>query len=191
MVETDQGVNWVLFWWVGPCLVNLQSNFLLKGGAVFPLCYLTWGQTMVEVMKIMVTSFKRSHAHTATLSAPNPAAGHHWPTPLLETPGHSRTSLGQSFVVSLLLSPESWCTQVLFVPSKSLFPQSYVNSGGSMVGLMVTSSKRAYAIPRSTAPRAPAPAGVYCWPVPPQETLKHSSVSVSVGSLGPGVHKVC
>ena len=26
------------------------------GGAVFPLCCLTWGQTMVEVMKIMVTS---------------------------------------------------------------------------------------------------------------------------------------
>ena len=32
---------------------------------------------MVEVMKIMVTSFKRSDVHTATLSAPNPAAGHH------------------------------------------------------------------------------------------------------------------
>ena len=31
---------------------------------------------MVEVMKIMVTSFKKSHAHTATLSAPNPAVGH-------------------------------------------------------------------------------------------------------------------
>ena len=46
--------------------------------------------------------------------------------------------------------------KVLFVPSKSLFPQSCVHSGGSMVGLMVTSSKRAYAIPRSTAPRAPA-----------------------------------
>ena len=29
---------------------------------------------MVEVMKIMATSFKRSHAGTATLSAPNPAA---------------------------------------------------------------------------------------------------------------------
>ena len=26
---------------------------------------------------------------------------------------------------------------------------------------------------------------------PPQEMLKHSSVSVSVGSLGPGAHKVC
>ena len=59
-----------------------------------------------------------------------------------------------------------------------------------MVGLMVTSSKRAYAIPRSAAPRAPVPVAVHCWPIPPQETLKHSSVSVSVGSLGPGAHKV-
>ena len=32
------------------------------------------------------TSFKRSHAYTATLSNPDPAAGHHWPTPLLEIP---------------------------------------------------------------------------------------------------------
>ena len=47
--------------------------------------------------------------------------------------------------------------KVLFVPSKSLFPQSYVISGGAMMGLMVTSSERAYAIPRSAAPRAPAP----------------------------------
>ena len=30
-------------------------------------------------------SFKRSFAHTATLSAPDPEAGHHLPTPLLET----------------------------------------------------------------------------------------------------------
>ena len=30
---------------------------------------------------------------------------------LLETPGHSGASLGQSFVGSLLLSPRSWCTQ--------------------------------------------------------------------------------
>ena len=45
--------------------------------------------------------------------------------------------------------------KVLCVPSKSLFPQSCVSSGGSMVGLMVASSKRAYTIPKSTAPRAP------------------------------------
>ena len=66
---------------------------------------------MVEVMKIKVTSFKRPHAHTATLSAPDPAAGHCRPTPLPETPEHSRASLGQSLVGSLLLSPASWCTQ--------------------------------------------------------------------------------
>ena len=46
-------------------------------------------------------------------------------------------------------------------------------------GLMVTSSKRAYAIPRSAALRNPIPVAVHCWPVPPQETLKHSSVSDS------------
>ena len=66
---------------------------------------------MVEVMKIMATSFKSSHAGTATLSAPDPAAGHRRPTPPLETPGHSWASLGQSLVGSLLLSPGSWCTQ--------------------------------------------------------------------------------
>ena len=66
---------------------------------------------MVEVLKIMATFFKRSHARTAVLNAPNPAAGHHQPTPPLETPGHSRASLGQSLVGSLLLSPGSWCTQ--------------------------------------------------------------------------------
>ena len=66
---------------------------------------------MVKVMKIMATSFKRSHAGTAALSAPNPAAGHHRPMPLPETPGHSWASLGQSLVGSLLLPPGSWCTQ--------------------------------------------------------------------------------
>ena len=78
---------------------------------LFPLCCWTWGQTMVEVMKIMVTSFKTSHACTAALSVTNPAAGHCQPTPLLETPGHSLESLCQSLVGSLLLSPGFWCTQ--------------------------------------------------------------------------------
>ena len=41
---------------------------------------------MVEVMKIMMTSLKRSQVFTATLSAPNPEAGHtdpglHWRLP--------------------------------------------------------------------------------------------------------------
>ena len=34
-----------------------------------------------------------------------------WPTPLLESPGHSQASLDQSLVGSLLLSPGSWCTE--------------------------------------------------------------------------------
>ena len=85
---------------------------------------------MVEVMKIMVTSFKKSHADIATLSAPSRAAGHCQPTPPQEIPGHSRASLGQALVGSLLLSPGAH--KVLFVPSKSLFPQSCVSSGSSM-----------------------------------------------------------
>ena len=52
--------------------------------------------------------------------------------------------------------------KVLFVPSKSLFLQSYVSSCGSMVGLMATPSKRAYAILKSAAPRTPTPAAVHC-----------------------------
>ena len=39
--------------------------------------------------------------------------------------------------------------------------QSCVSSGSSVVGLMVISSKRAYAIPKSAAPRAAAPAAVH------------------------------
>ena len=65
-------------------------------------------------MKIMATSVKKSHASTAALSALDPAAGHCYPMPPLETPGCSQTSLGQSLVGSLLLSPRSWCTQGFF-----------------------------------------------------------------------------
>jgi len=107
-----------------------------------------------------------------------------------ESPGHPQASLCQSLVGSLLFSPGSWYVQVLFVPSKSLSFQSCISSGGSKVRLMVT-SKRAYAMPTSTAPRAPAPVAVHYWSIPLQETHKHSSVSVSVGSLDPGVQKVC
>ena len=67
--------------------------------------------TMVEVIKIMVTSFTMSHAHTATLSTPDPAASHHQPMPPPETPGHSQASLAQSLVRSLLISHGSWCLQ--------------------------------------------------------------------------------
>ena len=117
---------------------------------------------MVEVMKIMATSFKTSCGDNATLSAPDPAAGHHRHMPLPETLGHSWASLGQSLVGSLLLSPGSWFVQGFVCALQESVSQSCVSSGGSMVGLMATSSKRAYAIPRSIAPRAPTPAAGQC-----------------------------
>ena len=109
------------------------------GGAVFPLCCLTRGQTMVEVMKIMATSFKRSHAGTGALSAPNPVVSHHWHMLPPDTPGTHR-QVWVSLLwghCSLLLGPG--VHKVLFAPSKSLFPQSCVSSDSSVVGLMETS----------------------------------------------------
>ena len=120
-------------------------------------------------MRIMATSFKRSHdallrsvppecsLKQATLKratdAP-PLCGR-----VLDTHGRVWVSFLWGHR-SFLLGPGAH--KVLFVPSKSLFSQSCVSSGGSMGGLMVTSSKRAYAIPRSAAPRAPAPVTGHC-----------------------------
>ena len=53
-----------------------------------------------------------------------------------------------------------------------------------MVGLMAASFKRAYAIARSTAPRAPTPVAVHCWPVPLQKTLKHSNTVLAQSLWG-------
>ena len=77
---------------------------------------------MVEVMKIMATSFKGSHAHTATLSAPDSAAGYfdpHLRQRLLDTHGQVWVSLLWGHC-SFLLGPGGH--KVLFVPSESLFP---------------------------------------------------------------------
>ena len=100
-----------------------------------PSLLFTWSQTMVEVMKIMGTSFKRSHAGTATPSAPNHAAGHRQPTPPLEIPGRSQASLGQAFVGSLLLSPGSWYMQVSVWALQESISQVCVSSGSFSVGL--------------------------------------------------------
>ena len=67
---------------------------------------------------------------------------------LLDTQGQVCVSLLWGHC-SFLLGPG--VHKVLFVPSKSLFLQSYVSSCGSMVGLMVTSTKKAHGIPKSAA----------------------------------------
>ena len=74
----------------------------------------------VEVIKIMVTSFKRSYACTAALGASDPAAGHCWPTPLPDTPRHPQASLLWGHC-SFLLHPG---VQGSVLPSKCLFPSS-------------------------------------------------------------------
>ena len=101
-------------WWerltegeIGSCSDGLAMfsksliQFFVDGWGCVPSLLFTCGQTMVKAMKIMVTSFKRSHACTATLSAPSPSAGHHQPTPLPET----WTLLGKSGSVSWFITP--------------------------------------------------------------------------------------
>ena len=119
-----------------------------------------------------------------------PPTLHHQPTPLLETPGHSQASLGQSLVGSLLLFPGFWCAQAFvcalqeFVsPVLCKFLWFYGGFNGDLLqeGLCHTQ--------------------VYCTqsPCPCSSPLltctstggTHSSGSVSVGSLGPGAHNVC
>ena len=136
-------------------------------------------------MKIMGTSFKRPHAHTATLSAPDPAAGHCRPTPLPETPEHSRASLGQSLVGSLLLSPASWCTQgsVCALPEsaspilcKFWWVYGGVNSDLLQEGLCCT---------QVYCTQSPCPCSsplLTC--IPPQETLKHSKAGLAQSLWG-------
>ena len=108
---------------------------------------------------------------------PNPAASHHQPRHLLEMTGHSPASLSQSLLGPLLFLLGPCAHKVFFVPSKSLFPQSCVSSGGSIVRLIVISSRSAYAIPRSAASRAPAPAAGLWWSIPPLET--HSKAGLA------------
>ena len=79
------------WWWTGrPGVLQFMGSQRVGHDWVTEL---NWTETMVEVMKIMANSFKRSHACNATLTAPNPAAGCHQPTSLLDTPGQVWVSL--------------------------------------------------------------------------------------------------
>ena len=78
----------------------------------------------VPVMKIMVTSFKRSRACTATLSAPDPAAGHCQLTPprrLLDTHRHVWVSF---LLVAATLSWVLVCLKFCLCTPRVYFPSS-------------------------------------------------------------------
>ena len=70
-------------------------------------------------------------------------------------------NLGQSLMGSLLLSPGSCNAQHSVCALQESVSPVLCKFWWLYGELMVTSSKRAYAIPRSTAPRAPAPAAVH------------------------------
>ena len=146
---------------------------------------------MVEVIKIMMTSFKRSHAGTAILSAPNPAAGHHQPMPLprfLDMHRQVWVSLlwghGSFLLWVLVHTLFCLCLPKVHFPSPVQVWQLYGGVNGDLLqeGLCHI---QVYCM------QSPCPATVHCSLIPPQETLRYSSVSVSVGSLGLGAHKVC
>ena len=77
------------------------------GGSLFPLCYLTWDQTMLEVYEENDDLLQNSHAHTSTLSAPTllqVIADPHLCWILLDTHGQVWVSLLWGHC-SFLLSP--------------------------------------------------------------------------------------
>ena len=138
------------------------SKFSVDGWSCVPSLLFPWGQTMVEVMKIMATSFKRSH--DALLHSLPPTLQQATSDPrlrwrLLDTPGQVWVSLFWGHC-SFLLDPGAH--KILFVPSKSLFPQSCVSSGGSVVVLMATYSKKAMPYPGLLHPEVLAPVVVHC-----------------------------
>ena len=134
-------------------------QFSADGWGCIPSLFFTWDKTMVEVMKMDLQKVPCGHCYT---QFPQPCSS------LLRNLSPTRDSwtlTGKSGSVSCgATAPFSWVlvhTRFCLCPPRVCF-QSCVSSGGSLVGLMVTSSKRAYAIPRSAAPRAPTPAAVHC-----------------------------
>ena len=125
--------------------------------------------------------------HALLHSVPQPCSRPPLTHASMETSGHSQVSLGQSLVGSLLLSPGSWCTKFCLCPPWVYFPTLckfwclYGGVNGDLLQEVLCRTQGCWA-------RAPVPAAARCWPVSPQEMLKHSSVSVSVQSLGP-VHR--
>ena len=74
-----------------------------------------------------------------------------------------------------------WAAELNWTELRVCFP-SPVYGLEALWWVMATSSKRAYAIPRSAAPRAPASAAVHCWSIPPRRS-SNTALSQSLWSL--------
>ena len=121
MGGTVCGGIWVLLWWAGTCSVNFNPIFCWWVG----LCFLP-GRGNGGKGDLLQKDLCQ-HAtvpRTVIFNTPNSVAGHCWPKPLPETPGHSQAILAQSFVGSCCFILVSGGHNILLVPSESLFPQS-------------------------------------------------------------------
>ena len=138
-------------------------------------------------MRIMATSFTRSH--DALLHSLPPALQQATADPrlhrrLLDTPGKVWVSLlwGHCcFSWVLVHTRFCLCPPRVCFPVLCRFWWLYGGVNGDLLqeGLCHTHTQ------------GPCPYGNPLLTCTPQETLERSSVSVSVGSLGPGAHKVC
>ena len=143
-------------------------------------------------MKTKATSFQSSCAYTATVSAPDPAAGHRRPTTPLVTPGHSQASLGLSLVGSLLLSLGSCCAQgfvcALQESVSSVLCKFWQLYGGVNSDLL----QEGVCHIQVCSTQSPCPCGsplLTHTSTGDTQTLKGKSGSVSVGT--PSAHRLC
>ena len=134
---------------------------------------------MVEVMKIMATSFKMSCAPHCCIQCPHPCCS---PSLTHTSAADSWTLTGKSGSVSCGVSTSfSWVlvhTVFCTCPPRVCFPvlcKLWWHYGG----VNGDSSKRAYGIPNSAAPRALAPVAVHCLPVSTGDTQTQFCLSLS------------
>ena len=160
-------------------------QFSIDGWSCVPSLLFTWGQTMVEVMKIMVISFKRSHAYPATLQQATTDPHLHWR--LLDTHRPFWVSLLWSHC-SFLLGPGA--DKILLCPPRVYFPvlckfwQLYGGVNGDLLqeGLCCT---------QVCCTQKPCPCGsplLSCTSTGDTQTQFWLSLC---GVSGPGAHKVC
>ena len=149
MAETDWRENWFLFSWAG-LLSKSLIQFSVDGWGCVPSLLFDLGPNYGGVNEDNGDLLQKFPCKDCYPQSPPPPPQKQATT----NPHVCWRLLGESGSVSCgVTAPFSWVLmhKVLFVPSKSLFPQSCVSSG-SMMWFMATSSKRAYAISRSLHP---------------------------------------
>ena len=186
MGETDWGGNWVLFWWA--MLSKSLIQFSVDGWSCVPFLLFTWGQTTVEVMNP-----SKDPMHVLLYSLPptlqQATTDPHLCWRFLDILGQVWVSLFCAHC-SFLLGPGAHkvclCPPRVYFLVQCKFWPLYGGVNGDLLqgGLC-------YSQVCCTQSPCPCDSPLLTCTIPPQGMPKHSSVSVSMGSLSPGAHKVC